>query len=153
MIREATLDDLEPLMELVKEFHYAANAKRDALFEDSVRGWAQWIVSCVEDDNKLCLVAEKGDSLVGFLTAFHGPAFWNGNVTLAAETVLWVSESDRGQGSGGSLLDRFVSWARDKNVNLVSAGANVNLGVKQVSKLLRSRGFQLEEKVFSLRLK
>jgi len=153
MIRPAKLEDVLSLMPLTKEFHYAAGAKRDALYEDSMEHWARWLITCITDPTKLCLLAEESGSPVGFLTAISAPVFWNPAVKVAAETVLWVTPSARGSGVGSALVQNLVNWAKEQGCSIVSAGANSKLGTKTVGKLLRKNGFELEEKIYAKRLK
>jgi len=152
MIRLLRREDIDKLMPLIKDFHYAIKAKRYALFEDSEMSWREWLGQCVDNDGLMCAVLEEGTEFIGFITAVQTSAFWNPSIRIACETSLWVSESKRGQGLGTLLIKALEEWARVINADIVSAGSSSRLFPKQAGKLLRSQGFELEEKLYSKRV-
>lgn len=152
MIREATLDDLEPLMELVKEFHYATNRKKYASFEDSVQGWLQWVSKCILEPGPLCLVAESEGKAVGFLLGFPSQMYWNPAVKVFLETAMWVTPDFRSMGLGGKLVDEMVAHAKRLGIDIVFGGATTEYNTKKTSQLWLSKGFHMAEKHFMLRI-
>lgn len=149
MIRLATKKDLPVLLGLAFEFHKAAHFKRHATFEDSISYWEKWILGCIEDDSRLCLIGHVKNQPAGFFTSFTFHAFWNENVKAAYETAFWVSPNYRGAGLGSAILEAFCLWGKEQGVTIVAAGSTVYMSPKKMGNLLAKHGFQLEERIYS----
>jgi ribosomal protein S18 acetylase RimI-like enzyme len=95
-------------------------------YEDAVREpdavWRAWTAEAAEGADKVLLVAEDGDALLGVVGGFRrlDPS----EVQLVS---LWVDPGARGRGVARSLIRAVAAWARDR------AAAEVVLFVQEAN--------------------
>jgi GNAT superfamily N-acetyltransferase len=150
-IRPATVEDIPSLLPLTRAFHHAAKLNEYA--EWSADKWAAWLRACVEHDSGLCAVAVNGGPYpVGFATAVAVPSYWDPDVVVCQETVLWTVPESRGNGVGTSLIQFIEEWARAKGCRVVAVGTQQHMEPKKTAHRYRELGFELTEKAFAKRL-
>lgn len=140
-IRIATPDDLDGVVA-----SSAALFAEDAATRDKLRNaaWpaqhgAQWCRELMADPQALLLVAAVDGEVVGHLVgAFEEPSYmWT--VSRAELVSMYVRTELRGQGIGGSLVDAFAEWAKDRGAARLHVSAYAaNEGALR---LYRSHGF------------
>lgn len=140
-IRPATADDLEGVAA-----SSAALFAEDAGTRDKLRNaaWpaehgAQWVSELLADPQALLLVALVDGEVVGHLVGvFEEPSYmWT--VSRAELVSMYVRENLRGQGVGGSLVDAFAAWAKDRGaarLHVMAYAAN-----ERALRLYQARGF------------
>ncbi|PJA39035.1 hypothetical protein CO180_01700, partial [candidate division WWE3 bacterium CG_4_9_14_3_um_filter_41_6] len=68
-------------------------------------------------------LAEVEDEIVGYLSAFVRPLSSWRPVTIAELDSMFVLGDFRSQGIGKGLVEHFMKWAKEKNVEYVSVNA------------------------------
>jgi GNAT superfamily N-acetyltransferase len=69
----------------------------------------------VSDPGRLILVAvDRGDNVVGYLTGTINEPTAMTTITTATLTAMWVRPELRGRGTGGELVQQFLTWAREQ---------------------------------------
>jgi GNAT superfamily N-acetyltransferase len=79
----------------------------------------------LQDPNACIIVAEQGDTFLGYVSGSARSAFYVGGMTAWVDEIL-VLPDHRGQGVGARLMDAFEAWARRracKSVALATRGA------------------------------
>ena len=73
----------------------------------------------LKDPAAICIVAEKEETIVGYLIGFDHRAFYaNGRVSWVEE--IFVREELRKQGIGNELMDRFETWCIERGSKLIA---------------------------------
>ncbi|SDS96220.1 GNAT family N-acetyltransferase [Microlunatus soli] len=108
-IRDATENDLEQIVQLIKELASYEKA------EDQVRATVDGLRSALfcEHPKVFCLIAQTDDGeVVGLALYFYNFSTWEGVHGLYLED-LFVRPAFRGSGFGGALLRRLARIACD----------------------------------------
>jgi GNAT superfamily N-acetyltransferase len=116
-VREATEDDLIPLMIMAKAFHKESPYK-DMLPWDNKKV-EQTIRSGIANENTCVFVLEDGGELVGMLGAVYTEAFFSA-AKVAAELSWWVDPEYRGRKESVGLVKAYENWAKSKGVKAVN---------------------------------
>lgn len=150
-IREATVDDIVALLPLTRAFHHAAKFNEYA--EWSIQKWDNWLRACIEMDGAVCMVATNGSPVpVGFATAVAVPAYWDPDVIICQETVLWAVPEHRGHGIGTALIEAMAGWGRAQGCASIAIGTQQHMEPKKTAQKYKKLGFELTEKAFARRL-
>ena len=111
MVRKATMQDMERIFELVKDFATSFNPQKE-LFVQSYK-------DMLNDKKVFILVVDNGDKIVGYSLGFiHATFFANGNVAWLEE--IMVDEKFRRAGVGSELIRAFEKKAIDNDCKLIA---------------------------------
>lgn len=108
-IREATVDDLAEIVQLIKELAIYERA------EDQAKATVDGLASALfcEHPKVFCLIAESdAGEVAGLALYFYNFSTWEGVHGLYLED-LFVRPQFRGQGLGGALLHRLAKITTD----------------------------------------
>lgn len=96
--------------------------------------WSSEALSeAIENPQAICLVAEKQQSIYGFLLFFH--AAEEGEIELFA-----VAEKHRNQGAGNALLQQLFKESRQKKIRKIFL--EVRQSAEPAKKVYQHNGFQ-----------
>ena len=137
MLRLATKDDLELLVEMGRKFisstgyaAYADETRMKELAEDFLTA---------DPSQKIVLLYEDKGMLGGVVTPFLF-----GTVKIATEVVWWVDPDHRKSEIGMKLLEAFEFWAKKVGCGLISmVGLDDNL-----DKFYVRNGYRLSERAY-----
>ncbi len=73
----------------------------------------------IEDSNKLLIVAEENDQVVGYLYGIIKPTDETYNYINAKLDALYIDNNYRNKGIATSLIEYFKKWAKSKNANKI----------------------------------
>lgn len=150
-IREAREEDIDKLLPMTRAFHHAAQFSEYA--EWNKEKWTAWLWTCINNDLGGCLVATNGTDLpVGFATVVASPSYWDPEIVVCQETVLWTVPEYRGNGIGIALIEAIVEWGGAHGCKLVAVGTQQNMAPKKTAIRYKKLGFELKEKAFVRRL-
>ena len=110
-IRPATVADADGIWPLVSAFATSFTPDREA--------FAVILPALVARDDVLALVAESGDTLVGYLLAALHPTFFANGPVAGIEEVM-VAPTHRRLGVGAALMSRAEEWADARGAGYVS---------------------------------
>lgn len=111
LVREAHLADSEAVYPLAKMMATSFKVEKTD-FELSFQ-------EIIAQSSSSCLIAEKGDEVIGYLIGFDHRAFYaNGRVSWVEE--IFVKEEHRKLGIGKRLMLGFEQWCTDRNSKLVA---------------------------------
>jgi ribosomal protein S18 acetylase RimI-like enzyme len=116
-VRRATSADIPDLVALSASLFAEDGATRDRLRNaewprDNGRDWIEGLLAAPDS---LVLAAARPDStVVGHLVGQFYPAaaMWTGSRTQLVS--MYVSPANRGQNTGGRLVDAFFAWSRQR---------------------------------------
>ncbi|MBT8450281.1 MAG: GNAT family N-acetyltransferase, partial [Gammaproteobacteria bacterium] len=138
MIREIQIEDIPQLIELGREMHAEgayqqldySSAKTEIMFH-----------KCLTLPDHLCLVAEKGDNIVGGILASLS-TFWFGYDLIAEERVLFVTAEERKGTLGLKLVRGFEKWALESGAKEILTGTNVGIMTEKVRQFYEALGYE-----------
>lgn len=140
-IRPATADDLPGVAASSAALFAEDAGTRDKLrnLEWPAQHGAAWCSSLLADPAALVFVAVENGEVVGHLIGMFAEPSEMWTVSRAELVSMYVRPALRGQGVGGSLVDGFTGWARERGAARlhVTAYAANDAAVG----LYRSRGF------------
>ena len=115
-IRPATIDDLDDLAGSTADLFAEDGVTRDRLRDpawprDNARPWCEGLIAAPD---ALVLVAVEDKAVIGHLIGTYSPASSMWTASRAELVTTYVSESHRGRGIGGRMVEDFVDWGRDR---------------------------------------
>jgi ribosomal protein S18 acetylase RimI-like enzyme len=125
MIRPAQEEDIAILAELNRVLFREDSGQRDPWVDQS---WpdqhgTKHFAELVAGEKGVCLLAELGDEVVGYLAGYTwGPSDWR-PVRMAELESMFILEQFRGQQVGSVLVEGFLAWCRKRDVQRVSVTA------------------------------
>jgi GNAT superfamily N-acetyltransferase len=150
-VRLATIEDIDSLLPLTRAFHHAAGFQKYSEWDANKA--AKWLNVCVDHTSATCLVATNGNQVpVGFLTAIMVPAFWDPDIVVCQENLLWVVPEQRQNGVGATLIEKMIAWAEENRCKIVAVSAQQSLQPKKTALMYKKLGFELAEKAFARRI-
>ena len=160
VVRLATVDDLEALMGMAREFHFSMGLKRIVRFEAclGIDGWLGWFARAITADGSVgdqtCVVAEADSGVAGFLLCGQAPVPYCLRLTSVYELVVWSSPRFRRRGVASSLLDWMERWGREIGACQAVAGVgrempgHGDMTPRAMTSLLVGRGYRPHEGSF-----
>ncbi|MBL7897920.1 MAG: GNAT family N-acetyltransferase [Crocinitomicaceae bacterium] len=113
-IRPAKITDMKALLDLIKELAVYENAA-----EQVTNNVSQLEIDCFSDKPAFeCLVAERGDEIVGFALFFPVYSTWKGSCLYLED--ICVREQLRRKGIGKKLFDAVLEIAQIRNMKRLS---------------------------------
>ncbi|GAB2566297.1 GNAT family N-acetyltransferase [Gracilibacillus alcaliphilus] len=109
--RKATMQDENELFHLAKQLATS--------FTVNQKDFAKVLPSLLQNRDVDIIVAEQQQQLVGYVLAFHHPAFYaNGTVSWVEE--LYVTEECRGKAVGKRLMQEIEEAAKERGSKLMA---------------------------------
>lgn len=116
MIRQATVKDVDDLIEMGKRFlDYSAFSGLTKVEDDDL---ARGLCSVL--DNGVIFVAEKEGKIIGGICGMMSKFWFAPRTNVAAELAWWVDEEHRGSMSSIALLKAFEKWAKQNGAQVIS---------------------------------
>ena len=124
-IRKANLADIDAIVELSANLFMEDAGQHDPFMDldwplKEGKGYYSGIITGA---NSLCLVADAGDQLVGFLTGYIRRDSSMRPVRMAELESMFVDQAYRKQAVGARLAKNFLEWCRSKGARRVSVTA------------------------------
>lgn len=144
MIRPATMDDVDAIVEMARKFYPASGyAEIGPMADVAPAGLA---IVCMQTG--VALVAERGGQLVGMVILAVTPFEFNVELEIAHELAFWIEPEHR----GGMLAARLVRAAedacRERGVRALRMAKLASSG-DDVGRLYQALGFKPSESYFS----
>jgi GNAT superfamily N-acetyltransferase len=148
MIREATHDDVDSIVELGVSMHRESNF---APIQYCPENTAQSIHGLIESDRGFVAVSVHDGSVSGFIIAVAFPAwFGNGRDLIASDMVLYVMPERRRGTSAVFLASAFKDWALARGVRQVRAGTAAGPAGQAANAIYDHLGFKQAGQCFVL---
>lgn len=120
-VRPAGLSDLATIQDInynlfLIDYNWHQDLNVDWPYnEDGLR----YFTKCIEAEDYALLVAEVDNRIVGYVAGVVKQPFSAEKGKRAELENMCVLEECRGHGIGGQLVDAFMKWAKDKEVDIV----------------------------------
>jgi GNAT superfamily N-acetyltransferase len=139
LVRPALAGERFAILGLARAFHEASGV--DLPFSAAQASVS--VAQCIDEKNRLCLVAVSGSSVVGFLLAGVSQGMFS-DLLISQELAFFVSPCARGW-AAFRLLDAYEAWAVSQGCGAIGLAC---LGDARVAKLYARRGFRPVENHF-----
>lgn len=144
VIRPATMDDVDAIVEMGRRFYPESGYEATAPFcEEQIAGLA-----IVTMRDGVMLVAEKDGEVVGMACLHVEPFLFNPSVVIAHELVYWIEPEHRGGMMAARMLKAIEEACRAKGATTIRM-ATLSSSPEAADKLYMRAGFHLSEKYYS----
>ena len=138
MIRPATHEDVDAIVELGASMHHESNFSPIAYHAGHT---AEFIHRLIDSDDGFAVVADR-DGVVGFMLGIAYPAwFGNGQDKVASDLVLYVRPENRKGTSAIFLAQAFRDWAVKSCVVQARVGTAVGAEGQGANAIYEHLGF------------
>ena len=121
--------------------HHASDPRRFILTDRPEAGYGRFLVSQLADPDRLVLVAELSNQVVGYVFAGIEPISWKDlRGPCGYIHDVYVHERARRQGTGGELVRAAIAWIRSKRMSQVVLWSKTRNQAAQ--RLFASLGFR-----------
>lgn len=121
-IRKARIEDLESILLLSDELSISDlpyDKEVDVQWAHTDNG-VNYYTKKIEEKNGVCFIAEHNKKIVGYFTATIKEIPSYRLVKVADLENLVVNKEMRSKGIGKKLLEKFIEWAKEINMDRVS---------------------------------
>ncbi len=124
-VREAETEDVAKIAELNAALFREDAGRRDPFVDQSWprREGREYFDGLPALESSLCLLAESGGEVVGYLVGYMKEKVSLRPVAVAELESMYVEEGYRGCGIGAKLANEFLRWAADEGADRVSVTA------------------------------
>lgn len=150
-VREATLDDLGPAVQLLVE-SYSTTEYSEAIkpHYDSIAGH---LIAMMANPFALVLVATKDDGEhVGVVGALAHQMWLNRSHVIAQELFWYVQPDHRKTKAGKRLMAGLEDWANNIGADAIAVAAAVNPQQKRMKNIFIKQGYTETETFFTKEL-
>jgi GNAT superfamily N-acetyltransferase len=138
MIRKATYDDIDVLLDFFKAMHQ--ESPRFSRMQFSDKKMLQILIGLIDSDNGLLLVTEHDGDMVGMFCGMVSEHFFSEEL-VANDIALYLVPSARGHGLARPLINEYVEWA-SKRTKFINIGISTGIHLDRTAQLYESLGFQ-----------
>ena len=145
MIREATLNDLDRLVELGTHMHAES---RYSIFDFDPVKLRRYIQTFIEHDHGMIFVCEKNEVIVGGVMGWIEEQYF-GHDKLLCDLALFVEPDKRGAMAGALLIKRFLEYGKEQGVAQIILTNSSGVDKERVAQLYAKLGMEHVGFVFS----
>lgn len=128
-IRPMGKKDLNEIVIIAQKSSQLSVRKGEAFW--NIKELSRWI----KDDNNVCLVATKNDTVIGFVTSL-----FNKSARISSIENLYVKKIYRGQGIGKQLLESCVERLKKRGARYIFTLVKINNN--DAIKFFKKNGFK-----------
>lgn len=144
MIRPATLDDVERLVEFGEMLHAESEYARHTYSRDKV---ASMMCGLIGGEYGVVFVAESGGEIIGAI-AGGIDAFWFGDTLHAFDFSFYVLPDKRGGSAAFRLLLAFEHWAKAKGAVEIDIGITTGISEDKTQRFYEKMGYVQTGRLF-----
>ena len=144
IIRKATIDDLDQIVEMANRF--IAFAPHLSLIRHSADDIVNTVKSVLESG--IIFVIDVDGRAVGILAAMMTSVWYSPSTKLAAEIMWWVNEEHRGTIASIKLIRTYENWAREQGAQIIAMCDLVIKGHEPVGTTLNRLGYEMSERTY-----
>lgn len=139
MIRDATREDLEAIVELGEEFFSESPFYCELGYSpEKIAGLA---LRLIESPDGFVRVVDRDGRLRGGMMGV-AQEHWASDAVIASELVLFVQPGARGSVLAGQLVGEFLAWGRARGCVRCVAGSSSGVNPELCAKLYERLGFK-----------
>lgn len=146
MIRPATHDDIERLVELGEQMHAESRFAKLSFDHDKVRNL---FAHLIESPDGLLIVADVDGLIIGGFAGYVVEHYF-ALTKVASDFGLFVAPEHRGGMTAPRLMRAYVEWAKEQGAVMVQAGITTGVHVNETARLYQKLGFKQAGLLFEL---
>jgi len=121
IIRKATIDDIQDIIEMAKSFHRESDARKYTLTNERIKELTTLIIS-----TGLGILAVKDGEAIGMMGAMLQKNVFFDEL-MAGDYLIYVKPEYRGTEAAQLLVDYYIQWA--KTYGAKSIGIDIESGI------------------------
>lgn len=139
MIRSATVNDLDRLLEMAKSCHEESPTYGLLSFSDEKV--SSWLLEYMASPNGVVFVCERDQKIIGLVVAAVGE-HWGSDDLVGVEEFLFVDKAYRGGMAAARLIATMAEWCRIKGAIFLDAGCTTAIQAERTIGLYDHLGFK-----------
>jgi hypothetical protein len=144
IIRKATIDDLDQIVEMANRF--IAFAPHGSLIKHTTDDIVNTVRLLLESG--IIFVIDVDGKAVGILAAMMTSVWYSPSTKVAHEMMWWVNEEHRGTIASIKLIKAYENWAQENGANLIAMCDLVIEGQEPVGTTLNRLGYEMSERTY-----
>lgn len=148
MIRPATLDDIDTLVEIGAVMHAESRYRSLTYNPKKVRAMFE---AAIDSPEGFVFVAVRDGNVVGMLTARISDHYFSDD-QVAFDLHVYVVKEFRGGLSGPRLIAAYTHWAKAMNVKIVEIGDTAGIGKGEPGRLYELLDYKPHGTVYQLEM-
>lgn len=138
MIREATQNDVERLLELGTQMH---KESRYSIFDFDPEKLRWHIRTVIDHDHGMLFVYEKDGVILGAVMGWIEEQYF-GHDKLLCDLALFVEPDKRGAMAGAALIKKFIEYGKEQGVAQIILSNSTGVDKERVAKLYERLGME-----------
>lgn len=139
MLREATIEDLDRLIEVGRAMHEESPRFRELTFDPE--RLARTLQMAIESPDAFTWVDERGGEVAGGLFAILTPHWFSPDLT-SCDLGLFMLPEHRGTLAPARLLNAYATWARSRGAKHILFGVMTGVHVEETVRLCERLGWR-----------
>ena len=144
IIRKATIDDLDQIVEMANRF--IAFAPHGSLIKHTTDEITHTV--CLFLKSGVVFVIDVDGKAVGILAAMMTSVWYSPSTKVAHEMMWWVNEEHRGTIASIKLIRTYENWAREQGAQIIAMCDLVIEGHEPVGTTLNRLGYEMSERTY-----
>jgi len=144
IIRKATIDDLDQIVEMANRF--IAFAPHGSLITHTTDDIVNTVRLFLESG--IIFVIDVDGKAVGILAAMMTSVWYSPLTKVAHEMMWWVNEEHRGTIASIKLIKAYEKWAREQGAQIIAMCDLVIEGHEPVGTTLNRLGYEMSERTY-----
>ena len=137
-ITEATIDDIETLVNLGEEMHKESRFKTFSYSPEKVYSLIQWLIN---DPDGILLVAKDDDKIIGGFIGGVSETYY-GFDKYSFDCAIFVLPDRRKSKAGYLLIKEYIKQAKSRNVKEIRIGTTTNIDPYAFDSFIKKMGFE-----------
>lgn len=134
----ASLEDATEITNLISLLRDESRYKAFPLNRLKLLGFVKTLI---EDENSLVLINRDKDEIIGLFIANIDEMYFSDS-TVASDFIFYVSPGSRNKGIGASMIDSYISWAKEMKADDISLSTSTGLSSKAIEKIAEKYGME-----------
>lgn len=136
MIRPATFEDVQPMVELGALMHRESRFSVLQYDPEKVGATIRYLI----DNDQCALVAEDNGEVIGGFIGMIMP-HWASQDLVASDLTLFVHPNKRGGLSAAKMVKAYREWAVSRGAKMVNLGISTGVNAELTGQLYERMGF------------
>jgi GNAT superfamily N-acetyltransferase len=137
IIRKATIDDIQDIIEMAKSFHRESDARKYTLTNERIKELTTLIIS-----TGLGILAVKDGEAIGMMGAMLQKNVFFDEL-MAGDYLIYVKPEYRGTEAAQLMVDYYISWAKSYGATCIGIDIESGINDERAINFYNKMGFRV----------